>query len=290
MIFRLTTISLWTLLAMCPFETILASGKNPTPEKEENYQVSSAKKNEDGIWVHEVKSPLQEGTTQILVLTPDRMDPKMRYPVIYVLPVEAGTGTRWGNGLRHIKQRNLHNKLNVIFVMPTFSHLPWYCDHPTDAKIQQESYFLNVVLPFIEKNYPALAGRIGRLLLGFSKSGWGAFTLFLRHPDLFEKAAAWDAPLNMKAPNNYGMGPIFGTQHNFEKYQISKLLVQQAKKLKKGKRLALIGYANFRKHHQEIHAQMEKLQIPHQNVDIHQGKHHWESGWIDAAVELLAGK
>jgi hypothetical protein len=59
----------------------------------------------------------------------------------------------------------------------------------------------------------------GLLLLGFSKSGWGAlFSLLLRHPDVFGKAAAWDAPLVMDSPGRHGNGDIFGTPENFEKY------------------------------------------------------------------------
>ena len=39
-------------------------------------------------------------------------------------------------------------KHKAIFVAPTFSHLPWYADHPSDASIRQETYFLKVVVPF----------------------------------------------------------------------------------------------------------------------------------------------
>lgn len=59
----------------------------------------------------------------------------------------------------------------VGFVAPTFSQVPWYADHPTDLKIRQETYFINVVLPLVEQTYPAQKSPDGRLLLGFSKSG-----------------------------------------------------------------------------------------------------------------------
>ena len=126
---------------------------------------------------------------------------------------------------------NLANALHAIFVAPTFSHLPWYADHPTERDIRQETYFLNVVVPLIERRYPARAERAGRLLLGFSKSGWGAWSLLLRHSDLFGKAAAWDAPLMMDQPGRYGSGAVFGTQSNFHKYQITKLLEHRAGEL-----------------------------------------------------------
>lgn len=256
-------------------------------EKTAQASVSKGKRDQDGFIVHEVSSPYQKNATQILVLTPDKLDSTKRHPVVYVLPVEPGAGTRWGHGLREIKKLDLHNKLGVIFVMPTFSDFPWYCDHPTDPHLRQETYFVEVVVPFIEGTYPVAAGRSGRLLLGFSKSGWGAFTLLLRHPDLFERAAAWDAPLNMTAASNFGMGPIFGTQPNFEKYQVSALLTRQADKLKHGKRLALVGYSNFRPHHQAIHEQMKQLGIPHEYQDVRQGEHHWNSGWLNDAVRSL---
>ncbi len=206
--------------------------------------------------------------------------------VANVLPVEGKTGTRWGNALLEIKKLDLHNKLGVIFVMPTFSHLPWYCDHPTDPKIRQETYFVKVVVPFVERTYPVTKGSEGRLLLGFSKSGCGAFSSLLRHPDFFGKAAAWDAPLNMMKPNRYGMGPIFGTQKNFDKYNIPTLLAKRAKQLRTQKRLGIIGYSNFRGHHKKIHGLLIRLKIPHFYQDVRQGKHHWNSGWLEDAVRF----
>jgi S-formylglutathione hydrolase FrmB len=249
--------------------------------------ISEARRDAHGFLVHEVRSPYQAGKTEIRVLLPDQLEPGRRYPVIYVLPVEAGKESRFGDGLREVKRRNLHNQLQAIFVAPTFSHLPWYADHPTKADLRQEAYFLQVVVPFIEKTYPVRAGAGGRLLLGFSKSGWGAFSLLLRHPDVFAKAAAWDAPLLMDRPGRYGSGDIFGTQENFEKYQITKLLEGRAGKLQKGRRLILLGYGGFRGHHEQAHALMQKLGIDHEYRDGPARKHDWHSGWVSEAVELL---
>src|ERR1700677_4031656 len=119
--------------------------------------ISEAKKDDGGFLIHEVRSPFQAGVTHIRVLLPDKLEPGKRYPVVFVLPVEAGKENRFGVGLLEIKKQNLHNKLQAIFVAPTFSHLPWYADHPTKADIRQETYFLQVVLPFIEKTYPVQA-------------------------------------------------------------------------------------------------------------------------------------
>ena len=207
--------------------------------------------------------------------------------MVYVLPVEAGTESRYGDGLKEVKKLDLHNKFAAVFVAPTFSHLPWYADHPTKPEVRQESYFLKVVVPFIDKTYPVRAEAEGRLLLGFSKSGWGAWSLLLRRPDLFGKAAAWDAPLMMDTPGKYGSGDVFGTEANFEGYRVGKLLEDKADQFQKGKRLILLGYGNFRAEHEKAHALMDKLKVAHEYRDGPARKHDWHSGWVKEAVELL---
>jgi enterochelin esterase-like enzyme len=173
-------------------------------------------------------------------------------------------------------------------VAPTFSHLPWYADHPTNKNIRQETYFLKIVLPFVERSYRVLGKPKGRLLVGFSKSGWGAFTLLVRHPELFHRAAAWDVPFMKDKPNQFGMGLIFQTQDNFTKYHLSALLKERAKLLKKTNRFVLAGSGNFRRHHQQTHALMQTLGIPHDyRVGSLKIKHHWNSGWLAEAVRLL---
>lgn len=251
--------------------------------------VSSAERGSDGVLVHTIHSEYQSGETKFRVLLPGRMEPHKTYPVLYVLPVEAGQEKRYGVGLEAVRQHDLHNRYSLICVAPTFSHLPWYADHPTDPEIRQESYFLKVIVPAIEERYPAKSDRDGRWLLGFSKSGWGAWSLLLRHPETFGRAAAWDAPLTEAAPRNYGMGPIFGTQANFESYRIETLLRSQGDRLGANPRLILTGYGNFRLQHVRIHEDLVRRGIPHVYRDGPSRGHHWSSGWLPEAVELLAG-
>ena len=247
--------------------------------------VSEAKLDGNSIRVHEVTSPYQSDTTLVRVLLPEHLDHGARYPVIYVLPVEAGSKNRYGDGLLEASRLGLHNKHRSIFVAPTFSHLPWYADHPANADCRQETYVTKVVVPFIDKSYPVKQEAGGRMLLGFSKSGWGAFSLLLRHPELFGKAAAWDAPMTKDRPDQFGMDNIFGTQANFEAYQITALLERQADRLQGGRRLILTGYGNFRDHHQKLHDLMLKLQIDHDYRDGPARKHTWGSGWLEESVD-----
>jgi hypothetical protein len=250
-------------------------------------EISPAREEQGGVLVHRVRSDYQSDETVIKVLLPDGNRDDRRYPVLYVLPVEAGEGIRWGNALEEVKRHDLHNEFGLICVHPSFSHLPWYADHPTDRGNRQETYLLRVVIPFVDRTYPVSPGTENRLLIGFSKSGWGAFSLLLRYPDSFGKAAAWDAPLMERKPHRFGMGPIFGTQENFDGYCIATLVQKRARQLAGEPRLILTGYGNFRSHHVEAHEQMEALGIPHVYRDGPRRQHSWHSGWLQEAVGLL---
>lgn len=246
-----------------------------------------SEKQANGELVHRLKSPRQANETLVRVLLPDDVSESEKLRVLFVLPVEAGQEQRFGDGLSEIQRLGLHNKHRLICVAPTFSHLPWYADHPTDSTIQQESYLLRDVIPLIDAQYSTTRKAEDRLLLGFSKSGWGAFSLVLRHPQVFGKAVAWDAPLMMNAPGKYGSGPIFGTAENFKAYQLTELVKSRAAELKGSPRLLHVGFGNFRAEHENFEQQLLALQVGHIYVDGPQRKHIWESGWIEPAVRML---
>ncbi|WP_169977801.1 ribosomal protein L7/L12 [Tautonia rosea] len=258
--------------------------------QDQHTDISEGRRDERGVLSHAVRSEFQEGTTSIRVLLPEGKRPGERFPVIYLLPVEATDEHRYGDAIEEILRLDLHREHKAIFVAPSFTDLPWYADHPTDPRLRQEHHVIDVVLPFVEAHYPARTDPGGRLLLGFSKSGWGAYSLLLRHPDVFGKAAAWDAPLMMSEPGKYGSGPIFGSLENFRRYQLSRLLEERADELSEGSRLILLGFGNFRDDHRAAHALMERLGISHLDRDGPERDHDWHSGWVSEAVELLLEK
>lgn len=153
--------------------------------------------------------------TDLRIIVPDwGVDAAARF--LYVLPVQAGTPQsmegKWtvayGDGIEAMRALDIANKYNVVVVeadynavdtitnLPASGPAPWYGDCPTDPQIRQESYLVMDVVPAVDSMFPHADHR--RMLLGYSKSGWGAISLLLRHPDLFRAAAAWDAPLMMR--------------------------------------------------------------------------------------------
>lgn len=285
---------LFPLLALCAAPWISAgsqsssnSARATVAEIAADQRPQSAQTNSDCVIVHRLVSEFQAGTNDVRVLLPDKLKSGRRYPVLYLLPVYAG-GQHAADAMDEARRLGLSNRHGIICVSPAFERLPWYADHPQDRQIRQESHFLKAVLPFVENHYPALAEPRGRLLAGFSKSGWGAFSLLLRHPDVFGRAASWDAPLLMDRIGMYGNGPIFGTQENFEQYCATRLLAQQAESFRRNPaRLILLGHGNFVEDDALMHQQMQLLGIPHFWDHGPKRAHDWHSGWLEIAVELL---
>lgn len=239
--------------------------------------------------VFEIRSPLQTTETQLRIIQPGNSS-GARPKVVYVLPVEAGQASDWGDPRTEILRHRLADRYNACFVLPTFADLPWYADHPSRSELQQETYFIEHILPLVQHLLPdASDDSDDRSLLGFSKSGWGAWSLLLRHPHLFGKAAAWDAPLMMSAPGKYGSGPIFGTPDNFEQYQLSRLVAQFARNPHAPGRLVHAGFGNFESHHLQMQSLLVDLKLQPVYLAGPQREHHWESGWLPQLVEALLG-
>jgi hypothetical protein len=251
--------------------------------------ISAAYQNSGGFTTYNISSPWQRGVTNFRVLLPAgySASPATPYRVIYVLPVEQNNNTTYGDGLSTVRSLGLQNSKNTIFVAPSFSDLPWYCDHSSNSQIWQESYFCRVVVPAIESMYPVLARPEGRLLLGFSKSGYGAFSLLLRHLDMFGRAYAWDAPFAMTTPL-YGFGGILGSSQNFANYRMSTLLANAAPLLRgQPPRLFLEGYGIFQSDLRKTDQLMTQLGIPHVYLPGRGQTHRWQSAWVNDGVNLL---
>ncbi len=241
------------------------------------------------ITTHEITGPFQPAPVAVEVLAPDAIEADRRYPVLYVLPVAPGVTIRWGSGMREMARADVANKYKVICVGPSYSATPWFADHPADPALQQESHLIKTVLPWVETHYPVQQERAGRFLLGFSKSGYGAIMLLLRHPDLFERAVAWDAPIDKTRPDQFRMIDVFGTDEHFAQYAIPNLLEEHGKAFSghESPRLFLMPNRDGDHAMSGVHEQLEKLGIPHVFEPTEQIEHHWESGWVPRAVELV---
>ncbi len=248
---------------------------------------------DEGFWEVELDSEYESGPTKVSILLPDNMPTNgEKLPVLYILPVIIKIG-EYGDGLIEAKKANLSNKYGIICVRPCFSSIPWYGDHATNPKIRHESYLLKLLVPLIDSLYPTQANAEGRWLLGFSKSGWGAFTLLMRNPDIFGYAAAWDVPFMLDGEDSSkNWGPMglqvnFGTKEKMQQSLPTKLAEKHSAWLSEKIRL-VVGVGKFWES-QSIgyHNYLNELKIPHVYRPDLVFKHRWDTGWFTPLVEDL---
>ena len=153
------------------------------------------------IETHSIESPYQSHETSLRVLLPNGLDLSKRYLCSMCCRCTDGS-QKHGDGLMEIAKLNVADRYQVICVAPSFSSEPWYADHDQNPNKRDESHLKKTVMPFIESHYPTERDRGARYLIGFSKSGWGAISLLLRHPETFHKIAAWDPGIRID------MGPM----------------------------------------------------------------------------------
>ena len=147
------------------------------------------------------------------------------------------------------------------------------------------------LLPYIEAALPARAEKEGRLLFGFSKSGWGAFTLLLRNPEVFGYAAAWDTPFMFDGTDadwgKIGISKNFGMRENFQKSLPSKLVLENADYLKKRARLVLAPGDGWKRETIAMHDLLDQQSIPQiYRADL-LFPHRWDSGWFSPLMDEL---
>eukprot|EP01050_Picozoa_sp_SAG11_P020706 SAG11_NODE_3539_length_2381_cov_2.118755_1_plen_375_part_00 len=167
--------------------------------------------NSTGSYFVNVSAPAyQAGPNALEVLLPSR--PGTTGGIVLALPPSVGDSTGSpSTAIQLVRAAGWHDRHNVAVVTPAFSLTPWFADRGGgggggggggsgggSVPVRQEAYLLQVVLPYLQGGGlgslggVTLAGNVS--LLGFSKSGWGAFSLIARNPTRFHRAALWDTP------------------------------------------------------------------------------------------------
>jgi hypothetical protein len=249
-----------------------------------------------GVWVFSTQSPYLKGANRIEVLLPDRWNPDRARRVLYVLPVQPGNAGVWGDGLQLVRQLGSHNEHDLICVSPFFDSWPYYGSHASDPRIRHEDYILKVLVPLIEDCYLTQGSAKGRLLLGFSKSGWGSILLILRNPEVFGYACSWDAPL-MMSEKNFGLyetASHFGTKDWMSRYVPKTWARTNAHRFRDQKRLVVLGRNFFGTrwlhdlpHTSGFHRVLRKVGIAHHYDNSIKVPHTWNLGWLRPAVNEL---
>jgi hypothetical protein len=198
--------------------------------------------------------------------------------LIFVLPVEKTKNFKYGSGIDECKKlidRNIISN-NIVFVQPDYDIIPWYGSHPTDEDNNQLKYTIELI-KLIRLKYNHNLTKI--YLLGFSKSGFGAMNLIIKHPELIDGIMIWDAPLSTEWNEKWGMQYSFGTKENFmNNYYLMRDNIEL--EVLKNKLIIIGGFDLFENQTKEFQSRLDKYGINYICDNNIRFKHEWNKDWI----------
>ncbi len=227
------------------------------------------------------------------------------YPVLYLLHGGGGNQSNWiQNGeVQRIADKAIDEGIaaSMIIIMPD-AEMTYYMNN-VNGNFPFEDFFIQELIPYIEKNYRCRSGKRYRSIAGLSMGGFGALLYSIHHPEIFSacaalSAAVWtDEQINEMPQTEYwrrfgsAMGQVkegekritdFWNQNN-----ILFLVKQIREEQKKSVRFYLdIGDDDFLyKGNSLLHISMRELNIPHE-YRVRNGAHTWEY-WRNALPDVL---
>jgi enterochelin esterase-like enzyme len=158
-----------------------------------------------------------------LVYTPPGYSKKKKYPVLYLLHGIGGTEKEWLNGGHpQVILDNLYaeGKLKpMLVVMPNGRALKddraignIYDKEKVAGFANFEKDLLTDLIPYIEKNYPALTNRESRALAGLSMGGGQSLNFGLGNLDKFAWVGGFSSAPNTKLPEQLVPDPARAKQ------------------------------------------------------------------------------
>ena len=265
-----------------------SGGNAPPPPK---FQATYESTDSNGIDTYQVLSTDNGyGPQQLRVLKPANPAPGVAHNFLFVLPVETGLGTQFGDGMQTMLGLNAQNQYNLTIIEPTFGSSPWYADNPADANIQYETYLTQDLVPWVQSHL-STSGSEQNWLIGFSKSGYGAQDLILKHPDVFTLAASWDFPASMTSYSAFGADSEsgYGTDANFQaSYRLTTAFVDARKApFLNQNRIWIGGYGDYQPDDAAYDALLTSEGIAHSTETPTAMAHRWDSGWVPLALAAL---
>lgn len=120
-----------------------------------------------------------------VVLPEDYYQSEARYPVLYLLHGYMQNYTVWG---RNLAAAFYARELNDLIVVLPDAGNSWFINYASSFEGQTnnwEDHIVNDVISHVDKNYRTEPRREGRAIAGLSMGGFGAYSMGLRHSELF---------------------------------------------------------------------------------------------------------
>jgi pimeloyl-ACP methyl ester carboxylesterase len=187
---------------------------------------------------------------------------------IVLLPATAPGDTTYGTmpeRLAACPQAVLHHV--------RFPTLVWY-----NAEVRRQAIAQIAALP---------ARRV--ILVGFSKSGLGAWNIARSLPERVAGTLIFDAPTGRQDLPSWGTAPFYADHAAWLEDLPARTIAAFRDAMPPEHRLVLISGAAFHADMQDLAARLTQAGVPHLFLPRPTLRHHWNSGWLEEGLlRLLA--
>jgi hypothetical protein len=243
----------------------------------------------DVTWANSGLQPIA-----VRVLEPENPSTDYAHSFLFALPVEGGLAqSAYGSGLDELQKLDVQDQYNVTIIEPIFPMDSWYANSGTDPTINYETFTSTILTTWVDSNF-ATTGDEKNLLIGFSKSGYGALDLLLKHPAVFDAAAAFDFPGDMSSYDEFGSSSAedYGTDLNFQdNYRIDQAFLDTWKAPFTTQDRILISEGSvFATQVADFDKLLASNGVEHTLLTTQTSDAHaWYGGWLSADVAGLYG-
>ena len=218
-----------------------------------------------------------------------------RYPVLYLLHGGTGNQNDWiqKGELQRIADKAIEEGKSapMIIVMPD-AEMTYYMNN-VDGKYQFEDFFVQELIPYIEKEYRCRTGKQYRAISGLSMGGYGSLLYAIHHPELFSACAAMspgirtDEQINDMPHKDYlrrygsAMGELKEGEPRITDFWKQNSILYLVKQMKEEQKKLVrfyidIGDDDFLYEASSLlHISMRDLNISHE-YRVRNGSHDWE--------------
>ncbi len=127
------------------------------------------------------------------------------------------------------------------------------------------------------------------VLVGFSKSGLGAWNLTRELPDRVAATLIFDAPLTRAKLPPWGTAPFYADDAAWAADRPLLQIAAFKASVPASHRLILISGANFHGEMETFSKALRTAGVAHAFLASPGRRHHWNSGWLEEALPLLSG-
>jgi len=128
------------------------------------------------------------------------------------------------------------------------------------------------------------------VLIGFSKSGLGAWNIAMELPQRVAATVIFDAPVAAETSQPWNLSPFYRDREEFLADLPIRRVAEYARVMPAAHPLVLVAGEQFHDQMGRLSAVLREAGIAHEFLARPGMKHHWRSGWIEEALDRALGR